>query len=44
LRQTHLLNGAGLATFLFDLSLLIPNCSAGALDLAFLAFLHVLIS
>gem|GEM_PF-5259945 len=33
LRQTHLLNGAGLSIFLLLSSLLIPNCKAGAFDL-----------
>lgn len=43
-RHTHLLNGAGIATFLLLFNLLIPNCKAGDLDLKVFLFLQYLIS
>ena len=43
-KQTHLLNGAGIAIFLLLFNLLIPNWSAGAFDLNVFFFLPFLIS
>jgi hypothetical protein len=43
-KQTHLLKGDGLSTLLLLLSLLMPYCKAGALDLKTFFFLQFLIS
>jgi hypothetical protein len=43
-KQTPLLKGAGIATFLLCFNLLIPNCKAGDLDFLLLFFLFCLIS